>query len=238
MYGNSSLNGTMTVNAGQKIKAPVLDRAFYQAHQVASNHAAIAAIKGTYHAEIGHAATATGLPIDLIATFIFIESSGKNVVRTSGNGPTGLMQISPSTATIVLMTEFKEQRMTPAKKVLLENTLGKARLACVAGQKWQNQKTKCAPTGIVVTAQDLSKPGPNVLIGALYLRWLVDQHTEGTVVRLDKIVIRYNAGHNYKLLPGGTANEVYNVAVRKGGKESGNYITKLVGKNGLIEMLT
>lgn len=238
MYSNSSLNGTMTVNAGQKIKAPVLDRAFYQASQVAANQAALTAIKGTYHAEIANAATVTGLPIDLIATFIFIESSGKNVVRTSGNGPTGLMQISPSTATVILMTEFKEKRMTPAKKVLLENALGKTRLACVAGQKWQNQKTKCAPTGMVVTAKDLSKPGVNILIGSLYLRWLVDQHTEGTTVRLDKIVIRYNAGHNYKLPEGGTANEVYNLAMRRGGKESGNYIAKLVGKNGLIEMLT
>ncbi len=89
-----------------------------------------------------------------------------------------LLRISSSTATVVLMTECIEQRMTSAKKVLLENALGKARLACVAGQKWQKQKDQMR------------------------------------------------------------THDVYNVAVRKGGKEGANYIAKLVGKNGLIEMLT
>jgi len=232
------LGGILTVNAQQRIEAPSLDRAFYQDHQIAANRVAIERIKGQYYNEIITAAAVTSLPVNLIAAFIFVESSGKNVVRSSGNSPTGLMQIAPSTATIVIMNEFKGGRMNSGKKQLLENLLGKAKVACIAQHKWQNHKIKCSPTGVVITARDLSKPAVNVAIGALYLAWLIDQHTEAGTVRLDKVIVRYNAGHNYKPPVGGTANEMFNFALQKGGKESGNYITKLVGRNGLIEMLT
>lgn len=74
----------------------------------------------------------------------------------------------------------------------------------------------------------------NILIGSIYLGLLIDEHTEGSSVRLDKVVIRYNRGYfsdnRGKNIVGDIDSVVKNVPT-----ESKNYVLKLLGKNGTLD---
>ncbi len=85
-----------------------------------------------------------------------------------------------------------------------------------------------------VIQKDLFDPLLNILIGSIYLGLLVDEHTEGKDIRLDKVVIRYNRGYfsdnRGKNIVGTLENVIKNVPT-----ESKNYVLKLLGKNGTLD---
>jgi soluble lytic murein transglycosylase-like protein len=93
------------------------------------------------------------------------------------------------------------------------------------------QKLKCNNSlGYVFTKADLLKPELNLLVGAIYLGILLDEHVENNTIRLDKIVLRYNKGFFTKFPKGATKEMVYNAA----NSISQNYIKKLAGINSVL----
>lgn len=215
----SGLNGVPV-----KFDVPLYKLAFYGATDITGVKSALAAIKNQYGIIIASVAQLTNLPEILLRGFIFIESGGKaNVV---GGKSIGLMQIDPVTAHGMIFLENKQGRLSLAEKTVFKKYLG-TRLDLILKDKWMNQSQH-------VTAADLYNPEFNLLVGAIYLGILVDEHTEGDVLRLDKIVSRYNRGYFSKSGLTGDLMAVYNnqPSITK------SYILKLAGTNGVLDLMT
>lgn len=207
-----------------KFDVPLYSMSFYTGANVAQVAAKLAQIKGQYGAVMQSVAQLTNLPETLIRGFSFIESAG--VYNVVGGKSIGLMQIDPVTAHGMIFLENKKGRLSEAEKAVLRKYLG-GRLDLILKDKWMNQSQH-------VTSQDLYNPEFNLLVGAIYLGILVDEHTEGQVLRLDKIVSRYNRGYFAKSGLDGDLITVYNrqPVITK------NYILKLAGKDGVLDILT
>ena len=214
------------------INIPAIATAFYPANAVAQIKSKLATIKSKYGDIITNVSSLTNVPEQIIYSFIFIESAGQPSI-VSYAGAVGLMQVTPATATNVIYHEKKNNRLLAGEEAILRKHLG-TRLDCIFKFKYDNHPLACNNnTGNVVTKEDLQKAEFNVLVGALAIGQLIDLHTEGGKVRLDKIVIRYNRGMYYK--PKGDTIEETIASVPK---ETKNYVYKLMGKNSLLEILT
>lgn len=206
------------------IKTPSLDAGYYQDHERSQIAAKINEIKAAYGTIVRTVASITNVPEMLLYAFIFIESAGN---RYAVNGSTiGLMQLSPAGASDMIFLENKRGRLQPTEKAILRKYMGSRLDACLR-MKWMGE------TGVHVTPADLSNPEFNVLAGAIYLGILLDEHLEGDYVRLDKVVARYNRGYFAKNLTGD-----YDSFYLSQNTITRNYILKLVGTNGIIDILT
>lgn len=203
---------------------PLYTLAYYSGADITQIAAKLNGIKQQYGAITASIASLTNLPEQLIRGFIFIESGG--MANAVGGASIGLMQIDPVTAHGMIFLENKKGRLTAGEKAVLYKYLG-ARLDLILKDKWMNQSQH-------VTAADLYNPEFNTLVGSIYLGILVDEHTEGDVLRLDKIVSRYNRGYYSKSGLTGDLMAVYNAqpTITK------SYILKLAGKNGVLDIMT
>jgi soluble lytic murein transglycosylase-like protein len=212
------------------IQLPFINKAFYQAKDLDNNSKVLAQIKADYGGLITSISTMTKVPEKLIYAMIFIESQGKSTV-VSGRA-IGLMQIDYSSAGDIIFFESKQKRLGEIEKTLLRKYLG-SRLDCILSMQYMGQKLKCNNNlGYVFTKADLLKPELNILVGAIYLGILLDEHVENNTVRLDKIVLRYNKGFFTKFPKGATKEMVYNSA----NSISQNYIKKLAGLNSVLSI--
>jgi soluble lytic murein transglycosylase-like protein len=172
----------------------------------------------------------TKVPEKLIYAMIFIESQGNaNVV--SGRA-IGLMQVDYTSAGDIIFFENKQNRLGEIEKALLRKYLG-SNLDCIFSMKYMGHKLKCNKNlGYVFTKADLLKPELNILVGAIYLGILLDEHVENNIVRLDKIVLRYNKGFFTKFPKGASKETVYHAA----NSVSQAYIKKLAGINSVLSI--
>ena len=83
-----------------------------------------------------------------------------------------------------------------------------------------------------MTVADLKYPEFNILVGAITLGLMIDEYTEGGVVRLDKVHLRYNQGWFYKVAPG--SPEAVLAQAKKRGAEAYNNLLKHLGINGTM----
>jgi hypothetical protein len=149
------------------------------------------------------------------------------------------MQITAETATGVIFFENKQGRLLPGEKAILQKYLSKGKLECIYSMQYFGHPVKCSTitlkggnkVGQVIEKSDLLHPELNILIGAMLLGQLIDQHTENGVPRMDKVVVRFNAGYFYK--PQGNTIEQTVALVPA---ESRNYIYKLLGQNGVLSL--
>ena len=210
-----------------QINIPMTAQSFWQVSQVAKVKGKLLDIKQQYAAQIAQAAMLTGVPADLINSVIFLESAGKANAK-SGAGAAGLMQVTPDTAGGVIFLTRKAGTLTADLRALLISMLG-VRIANIEKQHYMNEAVK---GNTAVTTAELFNPTLNILIGSMLLALLITQHTENGVVRLDKVITRYNKGYFYK--PKGTVAEL--LASVTG--ETKTYILKLVGINSTMDILT
>ena len=73
----------------------------------------------------------------------------------------------------------------------------------------------------------------NILMGAMYLGILIDQHHEVGGLRLDKALLRYARGYFFK--PAAGSIEQVLDQVKGKSTEAYTYVIKILGKNGLLE---
>ena len=212
-------------------KFPLVNQKFYQDHQLGNIDASLNEIDQNYGAIVDVVSQNSNVPKALLTAMIFIESEGEEKAKNKASGAIGLMQITLPTATDQLHAEIKKGRLTPQERAYIVAQVGEAKMACVEKMQYMGHKLKCNNnTGVVFTEADLFKPELNIAIGAIYLGQLIDKHTEGDQVRIDKVVINYNRGAFAKV-PSGTPEQVYKLA---GNLETRNYIAKLAGVNGVM----
>jgi len=217
--GCAMLNGS-----GYKIiKTPTFAEGFYQANDRAQIVAKINQIRSTYGTIVKLVAFITNVPENLLYSFIYIESGG-NQYAINGSA-IGLMQLSPAGASDMLFLEHKRGRLQPAEIAMLRRQMG-SRYDAITRMDYMGD-------GVHVTANDLGQAEFNILAGAIYLGILLDEHIEGEYVRMDKVVARYNRGYFAKNLTGD-----YDSFYLTQNTTTRNYILKLVGTNGLIDILT
>jgi soluble lytic murein transglycosylase-like protein len=218
--------------ADLQLPIPMTQRVFYPESAVAQNRKKIGEIATQWYSEIKQAEQLTNVPASIILAVIFTESAGKPAIVSSA-GAVGLMQLKPQTGNDVIFLEKKAGRLTEAEIAVLRKHLG-ARLDGPLKQKYLSHKIKENNyKGNVITKADLQKPELNVLLGAMYLGILIDQHYENGLLRLDKVVLRYNQGYFFKI-PQGNVESTLDFAKGKS-KEAYTYALKVIGKNGLIQ---
>lgn len=215
-----------------EVPIPLTPRVFYSNVALPQNKAKLDQIGKKYYKEIKQAEDLTKVPGALILSVIFTESAG-NPNALSYVGAAGLMQLKPQAANDTIFLENKQGRLTAAELAILKKYLGN-RVNGPLKQKYLSHKIKENNfTGNVVTRADMMNPEFNILVGAMLLGILIDQHQEAGALRLDKVLLRYGLGYFFK--PGeGNVEQVLD-RVKTKSTEAYSYILKVAGKNGLLE---
>lgn len=228
------------------IKAPAILNKYYEDKDIPLIQQKLAEIRAKYGSIISLVSKVTFVPEDIIVSFIFIESRGdqntESFICNSSRPyecPVGLMQITAETATGVIFFENKQGRLLPEEKAILGKYISQDKLKCIYSMQYFGHPVSCSKitlkngnkVGQVIEKKDLLNPELNILIGAMLIGQLIDQHTENGNPRMDKVVVRYNAGYFYK--PQGKTIEETVALVPK---ESKNYIYKLLGQNGVLSL--
>lgn len=213
-------------------KIPSIPDKFYPDHTVPQIEAKIKdVIRPKYGKYINNISEISQVPVPLIESFIFIESAGNEKAKSPY--ATGLMQLSPATASDVIVKEKGLGRLDDREAAILKKYLG-SRFSMVEKVK-PNQKSLGKT---FVTNDDLFKPEFNILVGTILLGQLVNEFTENGKLRLDKVVTIYNGGRYSKAgkkiiaFKGDTKQLLTQVP-----KESADYIKKLVGTQGLLDII-
>ena len=229
------------------IKAPAIANKFYQDMEVPQIKQKLAEIKANYGAIVERIAAATNVSAQIIYAFIFIESRGdakaESFICSSLRPyecPVGLMQITAETATATVFFENKQGRLLPTEKAILQKYISSDKLDCNYSMQYFGHPVSCSKVtlklgnrvGQIFEKKDLLNPELNILIGAMLLGQLIDQHTESGYPRMDKVVVRYNAGYFYKP-QGATIEQTVSLVP----SESKNYIYKLLGVNGILSLV-
>jgi hypothetical protein len=182
----------------------------------------------------------SNIPIEVIASFIAVESGGNASAGTSGHVTQGLMQWNRNFAQNTLEAENRMKRLTPAEK---------DKLASFGIKFDTNGKTRA------ITNTDQLKPELNILIGTILLGQMADSYYDGgkktnvwavdenNDLRLDRIIAVYNAGAY-----GSTGKMGRQISTPKYASviELSNavnpitraYISKILGINGAMDVAT
>lgn len=198
----------------------------------------------SYKPYIDAVAKDNNIPIQIILGFIIVESMGRKNVTSGGGTVIGLMQWTVSQANGVLKNEYIKGRFS-------ENELSVLKKYGFVFDKNGNTKKMTVELGL--------KPELNILIGAIWLGQIIDgvQNTttgwaveKDNTLRIDKIISAYNGGSNSKQAIVGmtsryggkdvdtsTIANYYNV-VKKINIVSASYISKFLGKDGAMDILT
>jgi hypothetical protein len=190
---------------------------------------------GNYFRE---AANLTNLPIQVLYSIAMVESTGRqydskgNVIITGAEQSTGIMQISPNMVYEIYYKEIKARRISRE----LESKVSK-----FLNIDFNSKSTPTSATPILKSkvANALKNPEFNILAAAIVLRRLLEESSDSDMtMRLDKAIIKYNAGlyskstktQEYKT---GDTTAVISIAP----SITKVYIPKVVGKNGAMYYL-
>jgi soluble lytic murein transglycosylase-like protein len=214
------------------IKIPALKESFYSSDSVKWNEDKIVnVIRPKFGKYIDKIADMTGVPVELIEAFIFIESGG----NPNAQSPfaVGLMQVGLATGSDTLIFEKGAGRLQDEEAAILKKYLG-SRYSLI--EKVKPKQKSIGKT--FITKADLLKPELNILIGSILLKQLCDEFVENGKVRLDKVVAVYNGGRysksNKKVIPfKGTTKELLALVP----KETSAYVLKLIGTNGILDTI-
>jgi soluble lytic murein transglycosylase-like protein len=213
-------------------KIPAISQAFYNTTTASLiQEKVVNVIRPNFGTIISLISNITGVDKELIESFIFIESGGNPNAKTPY--AYGLMQVGLATASDVLVYEKSSGRLRPQEEALVKKYLG---------TRWGLlEKVKPGQKSIgktFITKQDLFKPEFNVLVGSILLGQLINEFTENGRPRLDKIVVVYNTGRYASISKKAIAHVGdTNSLIKILPKGQADYIRKLVGTNGLLDIL-
>lgn len=214
------------------IKVPQIKSSFYDNVSAKANKDKVEnIIRPKYGDLIDKVADLVGLPSVLIESFIFIESGGKE--KAQSPYATGLMQLNGATASDTLVFEKGAGRLDKGEIEILKKYLG-SRYSLL--DKVKPKQRSIGKT--FITNADLLKPEFNVLVGSMLLKQLTDEFSENGKIRFDKVITVYNGGRYGKAAKKviafkGSIDEMLSFVP----KETSNYIKKLVGTNGVLDVL-
>jgi soluble lytic murein transglycosylase-like protein len=213
-----------------ELKIPSTKLNFYQDSQKKAIADKLKSIEAKYGSIIKNVSNLTGVNEEIIKAFIFIESAGNE--KAQSPYAVGLMQVGLATASDGLILEKSSGRLSAQEEAILKKYMGKI-------PQFDNLKANQKTIGKTWITKDLLlKPEYNILVGSIILKQLIDEFTVDGVPRLDKVAVLYNAGRyggigKKTIAHKGTTEELVSMLP----KEPSTYITKLVGTNGLLDIM-
>lgn len=220
------------------IKRRYTDLSYYSPLEINALSEKRAELKSRFGAYITQAATLSNLPEFVIESVILIENGQfLNPSLVNSSGAVGLMQIKAATVTDVLIREKKTRLTGTERNVLRRLGVEVTRLDGAAPKlkKGKAQKWYSSAEGFLVSTEQLKNPELNILLGTIYLSQLIDEFTEVSgLVRMDKVIVKYNQGYFYKA-PLGPTTAIFLRNLKS--TEAKAYVLKIGGKNGLLEAL-
>jgi len=194
-------------------------------------------IMENYGGYIKFASDNSKIPMEILASFIAVESGGNPTAGTEGHITQGLMQWNRDFASNMLSNEKKLGRMTADEE---------AKLKSYGITFDSNNKTRA------ITNADQKKPELNILIGSMLLGQYADSYVGGKQdkplwatdpngnIRLDRIICCYNAGaygQTGKLARFGNYPSPSSLA-QAVNPTTRTYIAKIYGINGAMDVAT
>lgn len=218
------------------VNIPAVDQSFYNETAATANKNKMQGdITTKYGGYINNIARITGVPAKLITSFIFIESGGKEKAQTPY--AIGLMQVGQATASDVIVKEKSTGRLTAEEEKILKRYLGQKKWSDNGLDKLKKDQKSTGKTW--VGQWELFNPEFNILVGSILLGQLIDEFTESGKARLDKVVVIYNTGRYSSIAKKAisfTGNTTELIAALPKGQA--DYIRKLLGKNGTLDVLS
>ena len=215
------------------IKVPALNKAFYDKASAKANEEKIKnVIRPNFGAIINNISKISNVPTEIIESVMFIESGGNP--KAQSPYATGLMQLNGPTASDTLVKEKGAGRLDASEIAILKKYLG-TRWSLIEGVK--PKQTTLGKT--FITIADLVNPEFNILVGTILLGQLISDFSEASgKIRMDKVIVIYNGGRYgkvaKKVIPfQGTTEEMVAIVP----KETGAYILKLLGSQGLLDTI-
>jgi soluble lytic murein transglycosylase-like protein len=192
-------------------------------------------IVANYGTHLKMASQNSKIPVEVLASFIAVESGGNATAGGSGSLTQGLMQWNRQYAKNFLEAEKKKGRMTPEEEAKLKSY-------GITFDANGNTRT--------ITQADQVKPGLNILIGSILLgqyadslydggkftgQWAVDADNQ---LRLDRIIAVYNGGaYGDTGKKARTGNHPTAFALANAvNTTTRSYIAKMLGKNGAMDV--
>ena len=180
---------------------------------------------------IKEAALMHNVPFEVLITKITIENPDLLTTVVTGGGATGLMQISPGTASDVLKSEFQKKQLTEIEAAWFRKKLGPRLDGILSGARQ-------------FSSADLKEVELNIHLGALAIGQYIRKYTDlkTGVVHLHKAVAEYNRGGRAQ-----TANRATNtpdqlIAYKNGTLSTPavtqQYIMSYCGPDGALDLLT
>ncbi|MFD1817621.1 hypothetical protein SAMN04515674_101523 [Pseudarcicella hirudinis] len=230
----------------------ILKSSFYTTNQVPGNMAIVNQIRSAYGAIINEACSSANARLDsyILEALFFIESKGN---PNAANGQAyGIGQLDPKTASnIPFWLKKRAKIMTDSQEAKIYQLFGQNLADCLLNLKWDNAPSKCsgaADSTNLITKQQLLNPEINIWLSSMYMDYLVDKYSEGgiigignpTKVRMDKIIVHYNAGQgNANKVPKSlTPTDTVSFVKNNISNTTSDYILKFIGTNGLIDSIT
>ena len=242
------------------LKIEILKSGFYKDSEVAGNIASVNQMRSRFGNIINEACSAGNARIDpfILEGLFFIESKGN--ANASNGGTYGLGQIDPTTASNIPYWLQKSKLMTDSQRSKVYQLFGQKLGDCLLGLIYDNSPSYCSgakkngkgqmvgpDSTNLITREMLLSPTINIWLSAMFMDYLIDKYSTGgtlvtppTTVRLDRVIVHYNAGQgNAKKVPTGLTPSDTTAWVGKNlSPITSDYILKFVGKNGMIDVLT
>ncbi|WP_028525605.1 hypothetical protein [Runella limosa] len=192
-----------------------------------------------YGSLVKQAVALANIPLTVFQGIILIENAKLDPQFINSFGFVGLGQINTDTASDVIIREKKKKRLSNEEIELLRKQLGK-RIDVLFASDVDPKKAGNQPIDLgysIVNNNDLKNVEFNLLVSAMYASQLIDEEIErtsdGELVRLDRVIVRYNQGYYYKIPKAMTDTLIAQLP-----KEPRNYIKKMAGANGMMETLS
>lgn len=217
------------------IPIPAIPDNYYSNSDVSSISNSLSQIKGLLGPFILLSSTLIKIPKSLITSIIFIESGGRNIPANSA-GAIGYMEITAPTAYDTIRYFSYNGYLSQGIKAMIESKLPAINLTMKGNQFpfWPSSM------GVNQLRSALTDPEFNIFVGSMYIRVCLDQTVTGGNARIDKAIVFYNFGmYNSFYSTSGwkdsTVNDLYlndNLP-----DETKNYILKMIGTNGTLDIL-
>jgi hypothetical protein len=209
---------------------PLTSKSFYTVAQAKQNKKALTSLTNRFGNEMAAAARNSNIPLWLLQGLVLVENLPGNATIVNSYNAVGLGQLVPAGAHDVVRLEAKAGKLTPSERAIL-------RTICPAvdtAHKWKDSSKE-----LKITTKMLQNSAFNLQVAAIYLSSLVDLATFENQVRYDLIIIGYNTSYfNLKAKAEKWASLTTDALITSGiPKESQNYITKFVGRNGHAQMI-
>lgn len=196
---------------------------------------AVDQLKSRFQTVVDKVASLTGLTdfIWLIFSIMYKENGQGNTGFVKSTGATGLMQVTPETASDAIIRESQKKRLTEPEKDFIRQKLGTNRANAIF-------KRKQLGLPVAITIADLKDPEFNVFMASIYLGQLIDECTIDSKLRLDYLITRYL--RYYSKPKGSDANAVIAWVNSQDWKKSQkdeniSYIKQVGGKNGIAHII-